>query len=161
MNIAAEIDYYGSSVAVFDPQKVLERLSEAFPMVTIDYQDLAQNEVDSLIDFLDTNKTPEPRRGHMLRQIQGKASRIGPVYSFSLDVPEQGILSGKAGRYHVTFFFERSLNSAIEQAIIRFLQSLQLGTIRSDTETLYFRMPHPEYPEYWVLGTDLPSPTQL
>ena len=29
MEIVAQIDYYGSGVATFDPQKVLERLGEA------------------------------------------------------------------------------------------------------------------------------------
>lgn len=154
MELATEIDYYGSGVTVFDPQKVLDRLLEAFPTARIECQDLAQAEVDSLITFLDTKQVSEPRRSSMLRQIRDKAARTGPVYRFYLDLPQQGAISGKVGRYHVTFLSDTALDIALELPIARFLLSLHSGVVRSNTETSYFRVPHPEYPGYWVLGAD-------
>ena len=154
MELAAYSDYYEPSVAVFDPEKVLERVANAFPTVSIDDHDLAQAEVESLLAFLDTNQTPKPQRNTMLRQIRAKAARVGPVYRFQLNLPPHGLVTGKVGRYNLLFRSECVMETALESALIRFLQSLHLGALGSDTETPAFRTLHPEDSDYWVLASN-------
>ena len=95
----------------------------------------------------------------MLRQIRAKAARVGPVYRFQLDLPPHGSVMGQTGRYHIWFRSEGVMETALEAALTRFLEALHLGTIRSDTETPAFRTPHAEWPDYWVLTSDLSPPT--
>lgn len=154
MRISADIPYWGPGVATFDPQKVLARLQAAFPAVTIDDRDLAQEEVERFIHFLNTEQTPEPRRSSILREIRGKATRNGPAYNFVVKTDHDGILRGQVARYHVSFTADQVLTLETELAIIRFLRSLQLGTLMCDTATTQFHVPHDSYLDHWILADD-------
>ena len=52
MEIRAQIDYWSEEVAVFDPEKVLDRLSQHFPDITIDPKNYSQDEVEKVTEIV-------------------------------------------------------------------------------------------------------------
>jgi hypothetical protein len=125
MQIACGLYYSSDDVAVFDPEKVVAKLRLAFPDVDIDPTDQSAAEVERIRQFIESKADSDPNvRSTMLRQIQGKARRNGPVYSFSL-----AGLTGTAGRYSIAFIAEVEIEPSLRQRIVSFLESLGLGTV--------------------------------
>jgi hypothetical protein len=123
--IALELDYWSDDVATFDPEKVVMKLQRAFPEATVDPTDKSAAEVDRVRAFLDSQDDMSPDiKATMLRQIQGKARRNGPVYNFVV-----GGISGIAGRYYVSFHSDTEIEAPLKQRIVAFLESMRLGEI--------------------------------
>ena len=81
--IYCSIDYYSESVLCFDPQKLLSKLSDAFPNVEIDREDLSAKEVAWVTEYTESNSEMQDAHKEMMRrQIAGKQSRMGPDYRF-------------------------------------------------------------------------------
>src|SRR5690242_10574016 len=102
-DITKEIAYWTESVACFDPEKVLDKLVEAFPQVEIDPIDYAQEELNRFRQFAREHIESEETRLTMLDQITGKARRNGPVYHFHLGSEGDVAIRGYVARYRVGF----------------------------------------------------------
>lgn len=125
MHITCSINYWSDEVATFDPEKVAGKLRAAFPEADVDPTDQAAAEVENLRrriePFFDTN----PSLKTMLRQMQGKARRNGPVFAFKMP----GI-RGTVGRYSVVFMSEVDVEGSLRERIVAFLESLRLGSVK-------------------------------
>lgn len=78
--IEAEIEYWGAGVAVFDPEKVINRLLTEFPGSSVDPIDYSDAEVQRVEQFLSNSDATEKTRESMLRSVKGKEKRNGPTY---------------------------------------------------------------------------------
>lgn len=152
MRISSDIDYHGPQVYTFDPQKVLARIETWFSNVVINDQDLAQAEIERFVQFLTDQHIIEPRRSRLLRQIHDKAKVNGPAYTFTIEPPNHKPIQGQVARYEVFFDSSQSFDLPLENQIITFLQSLEIGNIRCDTPTKQFLVPDPVYRGYWLLA---------
>ena len=125
MQIVCALKYSSDDVVTFDPEKVIAKLRVAFPEAEVDPADQAAAEVERVRQFAESESDADPHvRSTMLRQIQGKARRNGPVYSFGL----AGV-TGTAGRYSVSFLSDTEIELSLRQRIVAFLESLGVGTV--------------------------------
>jgi hypothetical protein len=129
MNIQAVIEYRGSTVATFDPEKVIWRLKEHFPEANIDTTDWAQREVASLDLFLEGRSIDPETKQTMMRQIRGKSRRNGPVFRFNFADGHGAAIEGYSSRYRVVFRSADDVEEACRQRITAFLRSLELGSV--------------------------------
>ena len=130
--ISCELSYGSDSVATFDPEKVATRLLQAFPEAIIDPQDRSEAEVQRIRVFLEErypSSEPNQTKDTMLRQIQGKQRRNGPVYGFQLPARPTPI-RGLIARYGIDFSSEAALDHSLQDRITSFLNSLNLGSIK-------------------------------
>ena len=124
--ITCSIDYYSDSVLCFDPQKVLSKLQEAFPFVSIDHEDLSAKEVARINKFTEANvEMPVDRKEMMRRQITGKQRRMGPAYRFIYS----NTVSGHVNRYSLVFKTKGQFSADDTQQIREFMATLGAGTI--------------------------------
>ena len=130
MTLVAAISYGGEGVACFDPEKVLHRLQTSFPEAVIDPTERAEAEVAAIDAFLEQNNAAPETRDRMKAQIRGKARRNGPVYGFTLPVPEGTTIEGLASRYSVHFRADSAIDAVLQRRIVAFLEALGLGTVR-------------------------------
>jgi hypothetical protein len=131
MIIQISLDYMSDSVACFDPEKVLWKLSELFPEAIIDEKDYAEVEVQSLASFL-TNRgeeITERREAQMLASIKRKARQNGPAFIFMVDSGSGENVSGWARRYGVGFKSGKDIPNDLKARIISFLEGLDLGEV--------------------------------
>ncbi len=132
LHIRCGLSYWSDSVATFDPEKVAMRLLKAFPEVIIDPRDRSELEVQRIRDFLEErypSSEPNEIKDVMLRQIQGKRRRNGPVYGFELPAGPTSI-TGLIARYGLDFWSDAVLDPSLQDRIVGFLKSLNLGTIK-------------------------------
>lgn len=127
MEIRAKIESSSKGVAVFDPGKVFDRLTEYFLKVDIDPKDYSQEEVDKITKFI--QETDHKKKAFLIASYQGKNRRNGPTYKFSLNSINGTRIDGHARRYSVTFRSEGEIDDETRNEIIEFLKSLQLGEI--------------------------------
>ncbi|HYF63159.1 MAG TPA: hypothetical protein VD886_10130 [Herpetosiphonaceae bacterium] len=135
----------------FDSGKVLGRIRDSFPSFVSDGQDLLQAEFERFLQFLRDAAVPEPTRSVMEQQMRGKSLRNGPVYNFSIELPDGTPVTGWTRRFSVHFKSERALNDSTQAHIIRFLLALEAGEIFCDTQTRYFSVPSQTWHEDWAL----------
>jgi hypothetical protein len=125
MRIVCGLDYSSDEVAVFDPEKVIARLRSDFPEADVDPTDQSAAEVERVRQFAKSHLDSDSEvQSTVLRQIQGKARRNGPVYSFEL----AGV-TGTAGRYSISFVSDVEIEPSLRQRIVTFLESLKLGSV--------------------------------
>jgi hypothetical protein len=129
MNIEAVIEYRGSAVATFDPEKVIWRLKQHFPEANIDLTDWAEREVASLDLFLEERSIDPDAKQTMRSQIRGKARRNGPVFRFKFADRHGAAIEGYSSRYRVVFRSTDDVEEACVQRITDFLRSLELGNL--------------------------------
>lgn len=128
----AKIDYWGEGVATFAPEKVLDKVAQWFPGVTVDPVDYSQEEVDKISKFVQETGSPAPlaeKRAFMIKQIQEKNRRNGPTFKFSFDSKNGKKINGHTRRYSVSFSSEGEIDDETQNKIIEFLKSLNLGEI--------------------------------
>jgi hypothetical protein len=131
LRISCSLSYWSDSVATFDPEKVAIRLLKEFPEATVDPEDRSEAEVQRIRNFLEERRPPIERndtKDSMLRQIQGKRRRNGPVYGFELPVGQIRI-RGLMSRYTIDFWADSLLEPLLHDRIFEFLKSLNLETI--------------------------------
>lgn len=128
--IYCSIDYYSESVLCFDPQKVLSKLSDAFPNVEIDREDLSAKEVAWVTAYTESNSEMQDDHKEMMRrQIAGKQSRMGPAYRFTFS----DAISGHVHRYSLVFKSESTFPNDVGDQIRDFMTTLGAGTISEGT----------------------------
>jgi hypothetical protein len=127
MILEAVLDYWGVEVGTFDPEKVLARMRSAFPQLTSDFHDHANDEVENVVKSLKGNCASESTEAAIKRQIQGKTRRNGPVYRFKIRFDSGELIEGMTSRYSVQFTLPDNANSATLGQIENFLRELDLG----------------------------------
>ena len=130
MFLKAEITYWAPGVAVFDPEKVIYRIFEQFPGAIADETDHSQAEVDRFREYLSQSDSPAEVRSRVLKQIERKARRNGPTYSFTIPIGPAETVRGWARRYSVGFELSPEQLDAHRDRLESFLRDLKLGTIR-------------------------------
>lgn len=128
--IEAEIEYWGAGVAVFDPEKVINRLLTEFPGSSVDPIDYSDAEVQRVEQFLSNSDATEKTRESMLRSVKGKEKRNGPTYWCNVHLDDVGVVRGWARRYSIGFEAGSALSSAARERLLSFLRALELGTVR-------------------------------
>ena len=128
--ITCSIDYYSDSVLCFDPQKLLNKLSEAFPNIEIDREDLSGKEVAWVTEYTESNSEMRDARKEMMRQqIAGKQRRMGPAYRFQFS----DTITGHLNRYSIVFKTDGEFTDDDATTIREFMSTLEAGTISDGT----------------------------
>ena len=124
--IYCSIDYHSDAVLCFDPQKLLNKLSDAFPNVEIDRDDLSAKEVAWVAEYTESNsEMPDDSKNMMRQQIAGKQRRMGPAYRFQFS----DAISGHVNRYSIVFKTDGNFPDADVKTIREFMSTLGAGTI--------------------------------
>lgn len=125
MRITCKLDVRSETGVAFEPRDVVDRLRTAFPEADVDPTDHSAAEVEQARAVVESqSELPAARRETMLRQIEDKARREGPVYRFTL----AGI-SGFINRFRIIFKSDAPIANPLEQRIVAFLESLGRGTV--------------------------------
>ena len=128
--ITCSIDYHSDSVLCFDPQKLLTKLSDAFPDVEIDREDLCAKEVAWVAEYTESNSEMRDESKEMMRQqIAGKQRRMGPAYRFQFSET----ISGHVNRYSIVFKTDGEFADFDAKTIREFMSTLETGTISDGT----------------------------
>ncbi len=128
--LSCSIDYYSDSVLCFDPQKLLSKLSDAFPNVQIDREDLSAKEVAWVTEYTEAqSEMSDDRKTMMQQQIAGKQRRIGPAYRFQFS----DTVTGHVNRYSIIFKTDGDFGEDDAKSIREFMSTLGAGTISAGT----------------------------
>jgi hypothetical protein len=155
MEIGVRIDRDGPGVVQFDSGKVLARIRTAFLAFSSDGEDQLYLEFERFRTYLQDAAVPEPRRTIMEKQMRGKSLRNGPVYRFSIMLPDGTSVIGWTRRFSVHFKSELPLSEAMQVHMSRFLRALEVGELFCDTQTPYFSVPSHDYNEDWLLDPNV------
>jgi hypothetical protein len=160
MTITLTIDVDGPDIVTFDPAKVLRRIKDHFPNFQSDYSNHAYRELDVLAQYFIDHATPDAARQPIQDELRHKVARIGPVYTFTISVPDGTPIQGVVNRYTTSFRTTSTFDLALQEALIRFLCAFQVGFLTCDRQTPYFTVGSSIYPTLWELNASLISPPQ-
>ena len=124
--LSCSIDYDSDSVLCFDPQKLLSKLSDAFPSIEIDREDLSAKEVAWVTEYTQAHtEMTHDLKIMMQQQIAGKQRRIGPAFRFRFS----DTVTGHVNRYSLIFKTDGDFGEDDANAIREFMATLGAGTI--------------------------------
>lgn len=125
MEISLNLSYSNKFYGTFEPEKVLEKISQKFSAVIEPY-DFSLKEVQDVITYLLENNVEKEQRNEMLSQITGKFFRNGPTFRFRILIGNKYI-NGWERRYNIGFASEESIEDSIKKQLIDFLEDIKLG----------------------------------
>ena len=128
--LSCSIDYFSDSVLCFDPQKLLTKLSDAFPKVEIDREDLSAKEVAWVSEYTEAQSEMSDEHKILIqKQIAGKQRRVGPAYRFQFS----DTVTGHVNRYSIIFKTDGDFREDDAKSIRDFMATLGAGTIATGT----------------------------
>jgi hypothetical protein len=128
MEISREVPYSDDWDLGFDSDAIAQSLLAHFPEAELDPRDLAQEEVKTVQLNLDSLGVCSENREIMMRQIRGKAARIGPVYLFVL-VGTEPQVRGRIAKWSIRFQCDEVIDEVINSRILKYLEQFNKGKL--------------------------------
>lgn len=109
-----------NSVGCFDPTRVVIRIRDEVPGVTVCVHDYAWKDYDSFVS----------RSAYYgaIRVAENDARRRGPIYLFRVRTGTAQIVSGSVERYRIQLSSEQPIPEPINSQFLSLFQTLQLGS---------------------------------
>lgn len=112
-------DKNSCSVGCFDPTRVVMRIRDEIPGVTVCVHDYAWMNYDSFVS----------RSAYYgaIRGAENDARRRGPIYVFRVRTGTNQVVSGSVERYRIQISSEQPIPESIKSRFLNLFQSLKLG----------------------------------
>ena len=122
----------GSGSPAPAPEELILRIKEAFPGALTSVEEALSAEARRVqASFEASGRADDEIARSIVRSLQNKAERMGPVYRFSMVMDASAKVHGHVRPGHITFFYEGIPSDDSERAILSFLSSLNLGSVET------------------------------
>lgn len=112
-------DNNSCSVGCFDPTRVVIRIRDEIPGVTVCVHDYAWMDYDSFVSRSAYYGT--------IRVAENDARRRGPIYRFRVRTGTNQAVRGSVERYRIQISSEQPIPEPIKSHFLNFFQTLKLG----------------------------------
>jgi hypothetical protein len=123
-----KLNVYGHpSGAVFDPDRVIQKVKERFPETKVVPGDQLALSAE--------RAAAGGAADQVVATLRRTAQSYGPAYAFEIPIPGGRSIHGRARRYDISLLFDDPLPEELRSRFIEWLKSFGVGKLEASTET--------------------------